>query len=91
MYDIEIGQDVIWIFLFGLYSLIYCLINCNIGFKKISVQLVFFITALIILAAGIGILTIVNSYDFTQFVLLKTAGIAIIGIVCELIMKKWQE
>lgn len=91
LYDIEIGQDVIWIFLFGLYSLIYCLINCNISFKKISVQLVLFITALIILAAGIGILTIVNSYDFTQFVLLKTAGIAIIGIVCELIMKKWQE
>ena len=34
---------------------------------------------------------LMNSYDFSQFILLKTAAVAVASWICELIMKKWQE
>ena len=91
LYDVGNGADLIWTFLFSIYSLSYCLINCNIGFKKVSLELGLFILALLILIVYIVVYVSMNFYDFSQYILLKTAGIALGAFVGELIMKKWQE
>lgn len=91
LYDIGVGEDLIWIFLFSVYSLSYCLVNCNISFKKKSLELGLFVLGLLFTAISIIIYIYMNSYEFTQFVLLKTIGVAVGALLIELIMKKWQE
>lgn len=91
LYDVSFGADLMWIFLFGIYSINYCLVNCNIGFKKKSLELGLFALSVSFLIIWSVVLMFMNSYDFSQLILLKTAAIAAASWICELIMKKWQE
>lgn len=91
LYDISFGADLIWGLLFGIYSINYCLVNCNIGFKKKSLKLGLFALSVSLVIIWSVALMLMNSYDFSQFILLKTAAVAVASWICELIMKKWQE
>lgn len=91
LYDLNFGEDVIWVFLFGMYSISYCLVNCNIGFKKKSLELGLFLLSIFFLIICIIAFMFINFYDFSEFILLKTCAIAATSWIGELIMKKWQE
>lgn len=91
LYSFNGGFDVLWLLLFGVYAVVHCIINCNIGIKEKSLKVVFLLSAIVFLIIGVLALISISGYAFTTVEISKIAGVVLLDIVCEFILKKWQE
>lgn len=91
LYDLKNGYDAVWVLLFGVYAIGYCIVNCHIDIKNKSLKVVFLLLAILFLGIGVAALISISGNAFSNSELIKIGGIAVGSFVLELMLKKWQE
>ncbi|MDS0524075.1 cation-transporting P-type ATPase [Clostridium sp. SHJSY1] len=90
LYDVNSNFQEILIATLGAFIIIHVFFNISISFKKVSIQLILFITGIVLWLASIGGLVLLNGLALTSYSLIKLGVIILINLIYELILKRCQ-
>jgi magnesium-transporting ATPase (P-type) len=89
-YDANSSFEIVLIVTLGAFLLINVFLNSSISLKKISAELVLFITSILLWLISIGGLILLNGLTLSTYTMIKIGVIIFINLIYELILKRCQ-
>ena len=88
--DLKDHTDIILLLIMGGMILIYSAITSKLSFRKITLNLLLFLSTIVLLIISITVLSIINGVNIDIGIILKSGGLLIIYGIIELIMMNWE-